>query len=362
MRHIVARLAAKRRDHLHTTETHTDMNIKIALAAILVLMLLVACGPAAPAGQNGGESDQTQIPAPTPTPANQDDGPSGPPPTPEPTPTPNPPPDVDPTETPEPTPTRPPGDPIPQPTAEPDRTEPTPAVGGTSTLRSWPAPPNGITGCYTLNSYSNTLLEFDYHAWCSDALLRDVSTNCAGVGDTAAELRCARHRLEDVQSYYLREMSTPCTAISDDSDRQQCLHTTAVTATEHLHATWAVWATIQNAVDSDAEVKATQARMADCVVKKGFARPGPGDSIAWQVNKPPQSIEKRGAEQSRAELEAIDQCAKDAGLYEAQETVWLSEIYRLQREDPERVHPLVENGLLTALEADGIAPFLAIPQ
>ena len=337
------------------------MNVKIALAAILVLMLLVACGPTAPAGQNGG-ADQTQTPAPTTVPTNQDDGPSGPPPTQEPTHTPDPPPDVDPTETPKPPPTRPPGDPIPQPTAEPDRTEPTPAIGETSTLRSWPAPPNGIEGCYTLNPYSNTLQESDYNAWCTDALLKDVSTNCAGTGDSAAELSCARNRLEDVQSYFLREVVMPCAAISDDLDRQQCINEHGQASLTYMRILWSTWGDIQSVVDSDAEVKATQAGMADCVVRKGFARPAPDDPIAWQVNKPPDAPRKRGADQSLAELMAIDQCAKDAGLYAAQETVWLSEIYRLQREDPEHVRPLIENGLLTALEAEGVAPFLAIRQ
>ena len=61
-----------------------------------------------------------------------------------------------------------------------------------------------------------------------------------------------------------------------------------------------------------------------------------------------------------AVLEAIDQCALAVGLYTEQEEVWLSEISRLNREDREKVRPLIENGILPALEAEGPAPFLTL--
>ena len=47
-------------------------------------------------------------------------------------------------------------------------------------------------------------------------------------------------------------------------------------------------------------------------------------------------------------------------LYTEQEEVWLSEISRLNREDREKVRPLIENGILPALEAEGPAPFLTL--
>ena len=332
------------------------MNIKIVLATIIVLTLLVACGPAAPAGQDGGES-QSQ----TPTPTNQDDGLMDVP-TPKPTETPKRPPDVDPTSTPKPEPTRDPGDPA----SEPKKATvvvPPPDNGEAGVdLRVFPEPPNGIEGCYSINIYASTIQELEYTGWCVDALLQDVSANCAGIGTSADELRCGQERLADVETYFLREVGTPCAAISDPTDRQECSDETARAADTHMTTLWSTWGAIQNTVDSNARVRVAHVAMADCVEKKGFARPAPGESIAWQQSKSSDGAKTGRGELPLAEYEAIDQCAKDVGLYSEQETVWLSEITRLNREDREKVRPLIENGILPALEADGPALFLTLRQ
>ena len=336
---------------------NTDMNIKIALAAIIVLTLLVACGPASPTGENGGGENQSKPPTPT----NQDAGPSDPP-TPQPTSTPNPPPDVDLTPTPKLEPTRHPNDPLPQP-EKATVVVPPPSNGETSVdLRVFPEPPNGIEGCYSINIYASTIQELEYTGWCVDALLQDVSANCAGIGTSADELRCGQERLADVETYFLREVGTPCAAISDPTDRQECSDETARTADTHMTTLWSTWGAIQNTVDSNARVKVAHVAMADCVEKKGFARPAPGESIAWQQSKSSDGAKTGRGELPLAEYEAIDQCAKDVDLYSEQETVWLSEITRLNREDREKVRPLIENGILPALEADGPALFLTLRQ
>ena len=336
---------------------NTDMNIKIALAAIIVLTLLVACGPGSPTGENGGGENQSKPPTPT----NQDARPSDPP-TPQPTSTPNPPPDVDPTPTPKPEPTRHPNDPLPQP-EKATVVVPPPSNGETSVdLRVFPEPPNGIEGCYSINIYASTIQELEYTGWCVDALLQDVSANCAGIGTSADELRCGQERLADVETYFLREVGTPCAAISDPTDRQECSDETARTADTHMTTLWSTWGAIQNTVDSNARVKVAHVAMADCVEKKGFARPAPGESIAWQQSKSSDGAKTGRGELPLAEYEAIDQCAKDVDLYSEQETVWLSEITRLNREDREKVRPLIENGILPALEADGPALFLTLRQ
>ena len=336
---------------------NTDMNIKIALAAIIVLTLLVACGPVSPTGENGGGENQSKPPTPT----NQDAGPSDPP-TPQPTSTPNPPPDVDLTPTPKLEPTRHPNDPLPQP-EKATVVVPPPSNGETSVdLRVFPEPPNGIEGCYSINIYASTIQELEYTGWCVDALLQDVSANCAGIGTSADELRCGQERLADVETYFLREVGTPCAAISDPTDRQECSDETARTADTHMTTLWSTWGAIQNTVDSNARVKVAHVAMADCVEKKGFARPAPGESIAWQQSKSSDGAKTGRGELPLAEYEAIDQCAKDVDLYSEQETVWLSEITRLNREDREKVRPLIENGILPALEADGPALFLTLRQ
>ena len=341
------------------------MNIRIVLVTIFVLTLLVACGPAAPSGQTGG-TDQTEQP--TPTPINQDDGPTGNP-TPDPTATSSPPPEVTQTGTPKPVPTKEPTDRQPEPTRHPGDPKPQPKPTPTSdslptfesaqALQSPPVPPNGIADCYAINLFSSTAAEMEYSGWCTDELVQDVIANCAGIGDSEDEIMCGQQRLTDVQSYSMREVVTPCFAISDEADRLECANNTFEDANTHLRTFWSTWAEILRTVDSNDRVKAAKVAMADCVEQKGFARPAPDDVIGWQEFKSPDAPMDRN-EPDLAVLEAIDQCALAVGLYTEQEEVWLSEISRLNREDREKVRPLIENGILPALEAEGPAPFLTL--
>ena len=55
---------------------------------------------------------------------------------------------------------------------------------------------------------------------------------------------------------------------------------------------------------------------------------------------------------------AIDQCAMDVGLYDAQKELWITEGYRLSREDPDKARALKEHGLIAAMEMDGPPIFL----
>ena len=199
----------------------------------------------------------------------------------------------------------------------------------------------------------------EYLDWCTDALTQDVIANCAGIGDSEDELMCGQQRLTDVQSYFLREVGAPCFAISDEADRLECGANTFEDANTHLLTFWSTWAEILHTVDSNAQVKAAKVAMADCVEQKGFARPSPDDVIGWQEFKSPDAPMDRN-EPDLAVLEAIDQCAMAVGLYTEQEEVWLSEISRLNREYRGKVRPLIENGILPALEAEGPAPFLTL--
>ena len=338
------------------------MRTTTSLAAILVFVLLVACGPAAPPSQNGGGSGETQEPAATPTTISpQDDGPVPPTATPPP-PTEEPPPRATPT----PTPTRHPDDPPYEPTPAPTR-GPTPVPPSGPSLTNPPEPLDGIAACYTINLYASTAQELEYTGWCSEALMQDVIDNCAGIGTSEEEHRCGVQRLANVQLYFLREVGTPCFAISDENDRIACAGAGWVKADQHIRTLWATWAELLHTVDSDADVKERKAAMADCVVEKGFARPDPHAVLSWQEDKKPDERQpvrrQREAERATAEaarLTAMDQCARKAKLYDAQKEVWLSEIRRLQREDPAKVKPLLDEGIKYALEANGPAPFLTL--
>ena len=344
------------------------MQTMTAFAAILAFVLMVACGPTAPSSQNGGESGKSQEPTTTTIPIpTQYDGPV--PPTATPPLTEEPPPLFDPTKTPKPTPTRHPNDPAYEPDPTPTR-GPTPDIPPGPALRSQPKPPNGTAACYTITPYASTIQELEYLSWCNDALIKDVIDNCTGADDgtSDAEHRCGIQRLANVQSYSQREVGVACFAISDEQDRIACGQKTYEAAGLHMKALWSTWTELLRTVDGNSEVKARKNAMADCVAEKGYARPDPDEPLVWQVNNVPdgrkpahtETGESRAAKEAR--LTATDQCAHDVGLYAAQEAAWLSEIQRLLREDPAKVKPLLDEGIMAALDADGPALFLTARQ
>ena len=156
----------------------------------------------------------------------------------------------------------------------------------------------------------------------------------------------------------------PCSAITNEGNRLACGRRVNAATTEHLRVHWATWAEILHTVDSNADVKAKKVAMADCVEEKGYSRPDPVSPIRWQEHKAPDDRKTlRGDPESAraatiARLTAIDECAVEVGLYAAQEVVWMAEIRRLNEEDPAKAKPLMDNGIVEALKADGIASFL----
>ena len=338
------------------------MKTMTAFAAVLIFALLVACGPASQTEQNGGGRSDTPIAAGNPQQGGEPVAPTA---TPEP-PTPEPPAVTDATATPKPPPPTPithPDDKEPQSTSTPDRGDLAP-LPNSPALTNPPVPEAGISACYGINQYNTTIEEFGYMEWCHEALVNDVVDNCSGTGDSIEELTCARQRLTNVEMYYLREALVPCSAITDEADRLACAERTATETNEHVRTHLATWAEILHTVDSQYDVKSKKTAMSDCVAEKGYERPDSNDPVSWQENNAPDEGKTlRGEPEdvraaSIARLQAIDECAADVGLYAAQEAAWMVEISRLNDADPEKVKPLMDNGIVEALKADGIASFL----
>ena len=335
------------------------MKTMITLVALLTLVTILSCAPASPSA-GGTETSQ----APTVNPPNVGAV--------EPTATPLPgasqaTPSVGPTPTPKPDPANP-GDPVSEPTPENDDSNPAPVFTPEPPRPGALEPTGGIAFCADLNPFSSSRADLEYMNWCHEALMQDVSDNCAGYGDGSsdAEQRCGVTRLVDVRSYFLREVGIPCVGISDEQARIQCYQDSTGKADAHLRTLWSTWASILAVVESDDTVKERKAAMADCVVDKGYARPDTGATLEWQEHKAPDQRKagRKSAETTQeaelARVTAIDECALSSELYVEQEEIWVSEILRRYNEDPAQVKPLLDNGIKEALEADGIAPFLTL--
>ncbi len=102
-----------------------------------------------------------------------------------------------------------------------------------------------------------------------------------------------------------------------------------------------------------------------CLERLGHEKINPELLFPWQMLESPKDNDERESrytteeKASRLELwEPANQCAKQSGLYEAQDATWLAEVERLAQEEPESAKPLLDAGLLKVLKQPGIAAFL----
>ena len=122
---------------------------------------------------------------------------------------------------------------------------------------------------------------------------------------------------------------------------------------------------MQSAVDQDAEVITAMKDVVSCLERMGHEKINAELLFPWQRLESPKDNDEREsgytAEEKTAHIklrEPADQCAKQSGLYAAQDAAWLAELERLAREDPEQAKPLLDAGLLEILERPEIATFL----
>ena len=345
------------------------MRLTIPLLLAFLLAAFIACGPASGTAEKEGEPTQTATPKgdePTkqPDPTTTITPTETPKPSEEPTKTPVSAPPQKPTETPKPTPTRLPSDPLPEPTptlppAAPLPPEPTPE----------PPYSGGLEGCRTLNMFSYETKDEDRGmSWCTQALMDDAVAHCKGTGTSEAERACGEERLGNVHHLVARFWG-PCEAITDEQDAQACYDDTGHLMAETFEDGFGLLSEILTTVDDHPDIKQIKAAVGDCMVEQGYARPANNDPMPWQVaNKTEQRAKIDRSltttdTQRAARLErwtALDQCATNAGLYNRQDELWTEEVYRLHREDPEQLQPLIALGLKDALDMEGPAPFLRL--
>ena len=331
------------------------------MCALLLLVMAVACAPVAPPDDTSGngQNDQTG----TGTLVQTDD--DKPTPTPKPTfpPEPTPKPDRD-SEGVQPTPTRSSDDP-PSPTPEPLLPPDSPPDGQLA-IDPMPEHPDGMAGCYTLNFYADFPDDFQYMFWCQRVLADDVTENCQGEGEGTTEDQkiCGVQRLANVQSFAIREFSTPCSGITDQPDYRECLAESMETMNSHYRTLLGVYADILHTVTDDSTVKALAIVTAECVQATGYEPFDPTQPLPWQEQELPSDSPDRSAspeEQEAADAaryQAIDQCAADEGLYQAQKEAWIAVIEGMKTSDPGKAVALKNEGITLVLEAEGIAPFL----
>lgn len=336
----------------------------LALAVLVVLAL--ACAPAAPAGQDAAP---TPAPPPSPTvdptaeaaieslladPTVRAAMPTRPPDTPTPVPT-------------GPTPTRDPDDPAkptstPLPTRDPLPATPEPAVAPSSPH------PDGLEGCRNFSIFTATTREEGlYMDWCSEELIRHVQLVCNNLSSSQDQHDCANRELSDVKNYFFRAGIIQCFAITDDEQRLQCSNESTDDLDKHFWGLWNGWDKIRLTANKDATVKVAFKDVITCLEDLGYEKIKIDLLFHWQKFENPEDYMKRDAAYTAEEKDyrielatPSDKCAKEHGLYEAQDSAWTVELERLADEDPQTAQAMLDAGILDILKKPGAAPFLQL--
>ena len=319
------------------------------IMAVLLLAAL-ACGPAAqPQQESPTEPPPTptpSLPKPTPTDAN---------PTAEPTATPIPP---KPTATPAPT-----LPPKPTETPPPTLAAPQPA---TAPAAAFPPHPRGLSGCREYNMFGSPPGDAAYVPWCTEELSNRVISACSGLSDSEAEHTCGQRELANVNDYFMREGPIQCDAITDSSNQQNCFAQSYERWENHFAGLFAIWPKAQLAVAQDPAVVTAMKAVISCLERMGHEKINAELLFPWQRLESPEDTARREsgytAEEKTARIELrepADQCAKQSGLYAAQDAAWLAELERLAKAAPAQASPLLDAGLIEILKRPGIAAFLS---
>ena len=318
------------------------------MAALLLAAL--ACAPAAQLRQE----DPTE-PPPTAIPSLPESTPADANPTVDATATPTPP---KPTETPAPT-----SPPKPTETPSPTLAIPKPA---TTTPPAFPPHPRGLPGCREYNMFGSPPGDAAYVPWCTDELSNHIMSICAGLSDSEAEHTCAKRELADVSDYFMREGPIQCDAITNPNDQQNCFAQSYERWEKHFAGLFAIWPKAQQAVAQDPAVVAAMKDVISCLEKMGHENINTELLFPWQNLESPEDSSQREsaytADEKTARIELrqpANQCAKQSGLYAAQDDAWLAELERLAKADPAQARPLLDAGLLEILKRPGIAAFLS---
>ena len=315
-------------------------------ALALLLMAAIACGPVA--------QEDLQTPAAIQQPAPLSDSGAA-----EETPTP--------AETPTPLPTKP----TPLPTLPPKPTEtplPTliPQEQATPSFAHLMQPhPRGLAGCREYSMFGSPTAEVVYLDWCTEEFAKGVLSACSGLATSEATLACSRRELAEVKHYLTREGILQCIALTDFDARSECSNQSSQRVEKFFSGLFEMWPKVQLVVARDAEVVTAQKDVITCLERLGHEKIDPDLLFPWQLLDDPVAHGKQEAEYTAAEKasrlelwEPADQCAKQHGFYEAQDSAWLTEVERLAKEEPEAAKPLLDAGLPEILKGPEIAAFL----
>ena len=228
----------------------------------------------------------------------------------------------------------------------------------------FPEHPSGVAGCEELTIFS-PLEDLQYRSWCSDQITSHVRSACSGRQTTAEQISCGREALANVKSFIYRNGVYQCLGVMDGSSKRECINQSTDDLDKAAIKMFKAWNKVQIGADGDPEVASAMKDVTTCLEELGFENVDLDLLFNWQMFVSPASgkdwEERLTQAQKTLRAEATEpskSCAKQNGLYEAQDAAWIAELERLHREEPETVKILIDEGLLVALKKPGPEVFL----
>ena len=254
--------------------------------------------------------------------------------------------------------------PTPVPTTIPDQSR------VRSALEPTPAPPaNGIESCRAFSAFGGSTLTSHEVTWCARTSIEEVQSQCSGLPTAAEQLSCADTYFDSWKELQTKLLNR-CFALTDQETFHSCfadadLEQRFSALSELVVATLGV-------VARDSEVIKAQANVGKCLNQRGFTERPLKLLFPWQTTIQflgrPLASEEWNESLTAAEWDLLDRlqeptdaCARQHGLYVAQDAAWLAEIKRLEQDDSASLQPFVDWGVVDIVAQDGIAPFLTRP-
>ena len=221
--------------------------------------------------------------------------------------------------------------------------------------------PDGVEGCKNIGLFYSPLETRLYGSWCSHETIKDMRSQCTGIGTSEEELACSEAYFADWKNGFSKFV-TVCLVYTDQGTGYSCLEEKDLGA--NFLALGEVWEATRLVVARQPAVTAAHAKVVQCLAGKHF--PGVPDDFyySWQhepfVEAPTWYSGLTDAEKVllSAVVEPMNECAENSGIYEAQDAAWLAEAQRLVAAEPTRAQPFIDWGILASLEEEGPAPFL----
>ena len=232
-----------------------------------------------------------------------------------------------------------------------------------------PAPPlahpEGIAGCKSVVAFRD-VTEVAYQDWCTEQLFTLVSDTCRDQPTGAEQRQCGGDVVADYDSIIFRHGAAHCAGISyGDGEKEACLTQSGEDLGKAFGSLFEAWEKVRLGASGDAAVAKATDDVVACLEGKGFEDVDKGLLFPWQRLESPADHKAREARLTQQEkdlrldlVEPSQDCAKQHGLFEAQEAAWSTELKRLHKEEPALATDLVREGLLEALRKPGVTVFL----